>query len=301
MDSISELISRYLDDDLDDQAFDRLSDLLRGNDSATDDLAINSYIHSQLIDLTSRRRVQGSVADDAFIDGVGANRSAQRIQWSAMVAGPATSKVTSDRREAGSAATRLWFRHPMGLAAAVMIAAGVLALTYWSHSRPLIVAQLSRAVGCHWLGPDSDLPIGTLLRAGQELNLSEGRALVTFASGTQVVLEGPSRLRLESAGAAELSFGRITTTVPTQAIGFTISSPNARFIDLGTEFGLRVDTAKGFELHVFDGLVEVQFVGREGHAAPKPLRISEISAIHYDDETGAITSGPCDENEWMSL
>ena len=117
----------------------------------------------------------------------------------------------------------------------------------------------------------------------------------------QVVLEGPSRLRLDSGGAAELSFGRIATTVPTQAIGFTISSPNARFIDLGTEFGLRVDTTKGFELHVFDGLVEVQFVGREGHAGPEPLRISEVSAIHYDIETGTITSGLCDENEWMSL
>jgi ferric-dicitrate binding protein FerR (iron transport regulator) len=301
MGSISELISQYLDDDLDDRAFDHLSELLRDNVSATDDLVLSSYIHSQLIDLMGRRRVQGSVAGESLIDeedGYRAARSAPALAGRAAAGLPL--HTTSKYPKAKSAARRWWSRHPIGLAAAVMVAVSMLALGFWSLSRPF-VAQLSRSVGCRWEGPDGDLPIGTLLRAGQELNLSEGRAEVTFASGAKVILEGPSRLRLDSAGAAELSSGRIATNVPTQSIGFTITTPLARFVDLGTEFGLRMNPTKGFELHVFDGLVELQFIGREGEVVPKPLRISEVFAIRYNAETGEIASQLCDQSERMSL
>lgn len=207
----------------------------------------------------------------------------------------------SRRPNPASMAAPWRIRGRLGLAAAVMIAAMLGGLALWTLSRPVIVAQLTRSAGCVWKGTDGELPMGTLLHAGQQLVLTEGRALVTFTSGAQVVLEGPTTMRLLSSGAAELSNGRITTTVPTQAIGFTISSPLARFIDLGTEYGLKVVADKSFELNVFHGLVELQFVEGAGQAARKPLRISEVSAVRYDAETGEISSGFCDEGERISL
>jgi ferric-dicitrate binding protein FerR (iron transport regulator) len=149
--------------------------------------------------------------------------------------------------------------------------------------------------------PDSELPVGALLRAGQELNLIEGRALVTFVSGAQIVLEGPTQMRLDSPMATELAGGRITASVPTQAIGFSVSSPMARFVDLGTEFTLNQDVDKGFVLQVFDGLVEVQLPVRDGDASQKPLRISELTAVRFHAGSGKIVVEPYDESERLSL
>jgi hypothetical protein len=274
------LISQYLDDDLDDQSADLLTESLRDNASATDDLVIASYIHSQLFDLMGQRRVQDNVANDSFMED---------------------DFAYSERQTASRSAGRFGVRRPLGLAAALMVAASVFALAYWSLTRPVIIGQLSRCAGCRWQAPEGNLPVGTLLRAGQELRLVEGRALVTFASGVQIVLEGPTRLRLDSEASADLSNGRITTNVPSQAIGFTITSPIAKFVDLGTEFGLRMNAGEGFELHVFDGLVEVQLAQRDGEVARKPLRISEISAIRYNAESDDVALQPYDQSERMSL
>lgn len=306
-DNISNLISRYLDGELDDLAFDQLDAELRGSEAATRELVVSSYIHSQLVDLMSRRRVQGSVVPDSHTDGDGEDPHEHAARWAeGVMAALPLPKVSVERHELRRPNSTFMvaprrFRSRLGLAAAVLIAAMLGGLGLWTLSRPVIVAQLTRSAGCVWQGTENGLPMGTLLHAGQELVLSEGRAMVTFTSGAQVVLEGPTTMRLLSSGAAEMSNGRITTTVPTQAIGFTISSPLARFIDLGTEYGLRVVADKSFELNVFHGLVEVQFVEGAGQPARKPLRISEVSAVRYDAETGEISSGYCDEGERISL
>ena len=61
------LASQYLDDDLDDREFDLLSEMLR-DDAAADEFVVDCYIHSQLIDLMSRRRVQSDAVGDSFAD-----------------------------------------------------------------------------------------------------------------------------------------------------------------------------------------------------------------------------------------
>jgi len=42
-------------------------------------------------------------------------------------------------------------------------------------------------------------------------------------------------------------------TIPSQALGFTISTPNAKVIDLGTEFGVKAGLRGETELHVIKG------------------------------------------------
>ncbi len=83
--------------------------------------------------------------------------------------------------------------------------------------------------------------------------LARGTRLV---SGANIVLEGPARLGIVSAMRCVLYNGKVCSHVPPQARGFTITSGEATFIDLGTDFGLEVSDAGSARLHVFEGEVE---------------------------------------------
>jgi hypothetical protein len=82
-----------------------------------------------------------------------------------------------------------------------------------------------------------------------------------------------------------LAYGKIRITAPPTAKGFTVATPAANYVDLGTEFGLRVDRRSGAsDLYVFDGQVNV--------ADPQSGKIlSEVtggeSSRYVDGVTGA--------------
>jgi hypothetical protein len=85
-----------------------------------------------------------------------------------------------------------------------------------------------------------------------------------------------------------LTAGRLAARVPTQARGFTVTSSLAQFIDRGTEFMLQLDAEKSFQLHVFDGLVDVFLDKRFGKAARHPAHIAEVRAVSFDVQFGDI-------------
>jgi hypothetical protein len=176
------------------------------------------------------------------------------------------------------------------LAAALMIAASISAVAYVIASRPVIVGQVTDATACKWGASTGGKGVGTLLESGTDLELIEGSAVITFASGAKVFLEGPTSLRLDSAKEIRLDRGRIASKVPRQAVGFTVTSSLARFVDLGTAFTLTLRAEKSFELHVFEGLVELQLDERFGQAVHQPVRIAEVHAVSFDVKAGDIAT-----------
>jgi len=137
------LASQYLDSDLDDREFDLLSEMLR-DDAAADEFVVDCYIHSQLIDLMSRRRVQSDAVGDSFAEvdvaDMGVQPAGRANDWATMPYTP----MRKGRPDANRASRPVW-RNPAGLAAFLLIAASVLFLALWSFSRPAIVAPPPRA------------------------------------------------------------------------------------------------------------------------------------------------------------
>ncbi len=56
---------------------------------------------------------------------------------------------------------------------------------------------------------------------------------------------------------AKCRFGQMRVHVPPHARGFKLMTPDAKVVDLGTEFGLKVSDSGKSDVHVFDGEVEV--------------------------------------------
>jgi FecR protein len=279
-------ISAYLDDELTDDERRQLARTLAADPASLDQLVYDGFIHSQLLDWMDEGRVPDKANVEAITAAADPDEPAMhQIQYDSApkkvsLAAQASGRTTITKR------SRMW--SVGALAASILVAASISLLAYMLVTRPVIVAQLTQATGSRWDTANSQVSVGSLLQDGQELNLLQGSALVTFASGAQLLLEAPVSLRLDSPMAVHLHDGRIAAKVPTTARDFTVTSSLARFVDLGTAFTLKLAAEKSFELHVFEGLVELQLDARFGEAVNQPLRVAEVHAVTFDIESGDV-------------
>ncbi len=154
------------------------------------------------------------------------------------------------------------------------------------------VAVLLRASGAEWGETDLPTRAGVPLPPGR-LRLRSGLAHIQFYSGATVILEGPADFQLLSRTEAYCWRGKLRATVPTQAQGFTIRSPNLDLIDRGTEFGLQVDPGEQTEVHVFQGKVE-WYDGEPNQRtwAPKELTTGQGVRLEGPGQVRRIPSTP---------
>jgi ferric-dicitrate binding protein FerR (iron transport regulator) len=160
------------------------------------------------------------------------------------------------------------------------------------------VAQLTKASStAAWRSADDAPRVGALLQAGDTLRLRAGRIMATLVSGASLVLEGPGELRIDGPKALWLQSGRLGVDVPAQATGLVVTSPLARFVDLGTSFTIAMDPAVGCKLQVFAGMVEMT----PGSGDAGPVRVSIGSAVSYDAATETVGFLAYDEADRLEL
>ena len=135
---------------------------------------------------------------------------------------------------------------------------------------PAVVAVVAdAAVGATWSDGTPAEP-GAVLRAGADVTLVAGTALLRMGPGpsgvgatTEVVVEAPAKLRLDSPRALTLAYGKVAVRMPDGDAGFVVRTATAAVTDLGTEFGVSVDPAvpdpaeADTDVHVFRGRVRV--------------------------------------------
>ena len=139
---------------------------------------------------------------------------------------------------------------------------------------PAPSARLVRAKDCHWNGQLSAPEVGQTLPLGQPLRLASGVAEIEFEIGAKVILQSPAAFELLSANSARLEMGKATVEIKNErARGFKIFTPEATFVDQGTEFGVEVAPGGSSKVHVFRGMVDVDRIGPEGRSAPLIQRL----------------------------
>ena len=151
------------------------------------------------------------------------------------------------------------------------------------------VADITRSAQAQW-SDDADLGTGATLSAGRKLSLAQGLAEITFRCGARVILQGPATLELESSQSGHLHAGKLVATVPKEAVGFTLHTAKTTVVDLGTEFGVRVDDRGDAEVHVFRGEVDVEPAvsdPAEGSAQRESLRLTQGQAVRVGGEAVA--------------
>ncbi len=132
--------------------------------------------------------------------------------------------------------------------------------------------MLSRVVEAQFAG-DVQYQEGDSLLPGQ-FKLISGAVQIDFFSGATMLIDEAAEVKLISSWEAECVQGKVTMHVPPPAIGFRLSLPGMKVVDLGTEFAVEVDGVES-SLHVFEGEVEAHVPGspiqiiREGNSLTK--------------------------------
>ena len=116
------------------------------------------------------------------------------------------------------------------------------------------VATLSDSLDAKWEVGDIEMENGDrLITSYTPLILQKGFAKVQFDNNVSVVIEAPAEFQIQAVDQINLAHGRLYAMVPTEAIGFTVNAGNAKVVDLGTEFGVKLEAEGNIELHVLRG------------------------------------------------
>ena len=179
------------------------------------------------------------------------------------------------------------------LTSVAAILAVIISFQFIPDRRSYEVATLSDSLNVEWEKPPFVLEKGSRLSAGTDyFQMQSGFAELQFDNGVRVVIEAPSEFMILNEDQIKLYRGQLYVSVPQEAIGFSVATLNSKIIDLGTEFGVRVESGQSSQLYVTDGKVNL-IAGRkdqrfsslvhQGQAKRVSGLDSEVADIVYDD------------------
>ncbi len=173
---------------------------------------------------------------------------------------------------------RSWVRWTLPIAAALIIGVIGFGLQYSEKSENS--PAIARIISLEGVPRDSStLPsVGDSLKPGL-FELPSGFAQMRFNHGTVLLAEGPTSFEIVDDMHVMMHYGRATATVPPAGQGFTIESPVAEIIDLGTQFGVDVNPQGITEVHVMQGLVKARSKQTEQFT-----EIAENQALQVDGD-----------------
>ncbi len=128
------------------------------------------------------------------------------------------------------------------------------------------VARVAQSVNARWADDTLATTPGTLLYPGTHM-LRRGMVRIVYDNDATLIIEAPATFELVSGDRVMLHQGKLVGEAPARAFGFTVRTPSASVIDLGTEFGVAVDAGGATTVQVFDGKVSLRSRGVEEREA----------------------------------
>ncbi len=114
-------------------------------------------------------------------------------------------------------------------------------------------------------------------------------------------IEGPAVWQLSSDQRLQLEAGKLLAQVPKTGVGFTVVTPTAEVVDLGTEFGIDVDQQGATELHVIRGRVELKPAAAEAAPTARTTQIVAGQAVRISASGQAASPIPLDRSRFAAV
>jgi hypothetical protein len=153
------------------------------------------------------------------------------------------------------------------------------------------VATLADSMNAKWADTYASMSTGTRFKTNSDKYfLREGLVKLVFDSEARITLEGPVEFQILTEDQVKLHYGRLYATVPQGAIGFTVNTPSARIIDLGTEFGIEAAASGDTYLHVIKGKTTL-IAGQKSNKIS--TEVSQGDAKKVSEATSSISNIPC--------
>lgn len=175
---------------------------------------------------------------------------------------------------------RSWTYGLIGCLAASLIVAIVVLTRNWREPAAVPVAentlpadtsglgQIINSKQALWKSNPKNPP--QRLQANTNYELVRGRIEALLDNGAHIAIEAPAKWRIESPLRMTLSLGRISAHVPATATGFTVVTPSANVVDVGTDFVVDVDRQGQSSIAVAQGVVRLALLQQLEVSTPDP-------------------------------
>jgi len=248
---LDELLEQLLEDSLSSEQAARLNSLLLNDARARDRYLLYMELHGSLL---YDQVAVGSLDTDPEPTGGGMNET---MILPAMKDEPDEPSEYGEvdepaARFAKTPKSRRWWlsrRVWISAAALVFMAVGGIVWANW-QTGPTLVATIDAS----WDVSQAVPQFGKTMPTG-EVQLDSGLARIKFATGVEVIVEAPARLKADQVNGIWLLSGKLTAEVPPPGHGFTVKCPDATIVDLGTEFGIDLHGDGLADVDVFKGTV----------------------------------------------
>lgn len=150
-----------------------------------------------------------------------------------------------------------------------------------THTNVVEVATVSSLLKAEW--NESSIQPGLLSRmsVGDQISLSHGTVELTFDRGAQISVFGPAEIEILTPTSIACLSGRATALVGEHGKGFTIETPQAKVVDLGTHFGVNISADGNTDVVVFDGVVDL--TPAKQPQMKDPRRLLQGDGLRIDD------------------
>ncbi len=206
--------------------------------------------------------------------------------------GPARAATYGRRAPRASGGNAAWISVAAGI---VFLAAFAVLMTTVRTDKPAPVVRM--AVDLYSQFAEGYGPVEDVFPTGGEYRLTEGAVVLDIPRGVDLTVEAPATFVIDSISRMTLESGRVSARVSYWGVGFVVSTAQGDIVDLGTEFGVVVESDKQSEIHVFDGEVELHAGERDEGEVLK--NITGGSAVAWED--GEIRDLPCDAGAFIDL
>ena len=155
-----------------------------------------------------------------------------------------------------------------------------------AQGRSVIGSIVALTPGSEWSFGNREQQNRKELRVGETMSVTRGAVELHLVDTAVVQLEAPLILQMISLDRARVLKGRATIDVLKGAEGFTVETPEADVIDLGTTFGVDVQD-KGTDVVVYQGQVDLVVSDAEQAKAPagdETRRLQMGQALHVDQD-----------------
>ncbi len=118
---------------------------------------------------------------------------------------------------------------------------------------------VNRSEDCRWYVEHAERNGGQSFRSSDILRVTQGKLEIRYANGVKVFLEAPAAYQLISEMKSRMLLGQLTAEVSELGKGFSVITPRATVIDLGTKFSVNVNDDGATDVVVFKGEVDVDY------------------------------------------
>jgi hypothetical protein len=160
------------------------------------------------------------------------------------------------------------------------------------------VATMTDAIGARWANTAAVMQKGTEVSSDQgAVILTKGIAEFLCQDQTRIVFEAPAEFEFISANQVALNYGRLYAISPEGAVGFTVDTPGTRIVDLGTEFGVKVEVTGATEVHMIKG--KANLIIGDPQSPKRKVVLTEKQARRVDADQGIFKILPFQNNDFV--